>query len=482
MNRLSQSSILTKSKLLLYLSVICTPVGAMAESEGGIYTAEASLRSRYEHADWFGGGAASHDYNFGHTKALFGLQYKSGPFTIYSQGQHFQLYNLQSDRAGPGGVYFSTNGGDENPGSLSLRQLSAAFEDDSLSAKAGRFLYSSGSESPPKNPALLTLRTGRVTQRLIGPFDFTAGRSFDGARITLNPDYGPLTALFVMPTQGGFEADLNRTIDDIKLITFSWTAPFGLKDSATSDAQLFTYLYTDERDAIKPDNRPLEVRASDRGEIEIATFGGHWSQILQEGDYPSDALVWGAGQAGKWGLQDHSAFAYTAELGMKAARLSWKPEARIGYTFGSGDNDPADGDHQTFFQLLPTARAYAATPLYNMQNISDLFLQLSAQPATPLKIKSSLRTIHLSEGKDFLYGGGGANKRTGAFGYSVVSGGGAQDIGTLLDFEAALKITDRISVSLYYARLFGGGAASFAAGNGDDDIDYFFTELTMKAY
>ena len=33
-----------------------------------------------------------------------------------------------------------------------------------------------------------------------------------------------------------------------------------------------------------------------------------------------------------------------------------KPWLRAGYYYGTGDNNPSDNKHGTFFQILPTAR------------------------------------------------------------------------------------------------------------------------------
>jgi len=51
-----------------------------------------------------------------------------------------------------------------------------------------------------------------------------------------------------------------------------------------------------------------------------------------------------------------------AEAGWQApAKTLWKPWFRAGVAYGSGDNDPKDGKHGTFFQILPTPASPSTT-------------------------------------------------------------------------------------------------------------------------
>ncbi|MCO6429456.1 MAG: alginate export family protein [Deltaproteobacteria bacterium] len=245
------------------------------------------------------------------------------------------------------------------------------------------------------------------------------------------------------------------------------------------DLQLFTYFYSDGRSVVKTDNREAATRTADTADIELITLGAHYITLLRRGEYPIDALLWGAGQFGDWGEQDHAALAFTAEIGASMAEAALRPGLRIGFTYGSGDSDPNDGDHGTFFQMLPTARAYAATPFYNMQNTSDLFVQLSAQPAKGVTLRTELHQLWLSDSSDLFYSGAGANERRDRFGYTGTPSGGSNDIGTLLDLEVSWIATRYLTLTAYYGHLFGDNVVAAAAQGGDDDIDYFFLEVLL---
>src|SRR5262249_22594424 len=147
------------------------------------------------------------------------------------------------------------------------------------------------------------------------------------------------------------------------------------------DARLFYLYFQDERfdraaatkPPVKVDNRPLAARVADEDAIAIHTVGAHAVTVVDVGPGRIDGLLWGALQTGQWGVQDHDAWAYAAEAGYQLPHVPAAPWLRVGYDQSSGDDNPADGDHRTFLQMLPTARIYAQFPFFNMMNTQDLF-------------------------------------------------------------------------------------------------------------
>ena len=82
-----------------------------------------------------------------------------------------------------------------------------------VSVRGGRFGYNNGLEKLAKDPSLLWLQRLRISQRLIGNFDYTnVGRSFDGAQAIY--DHGPfnLTLMASHPTAGGYNVNANKEI------------------------------------------------------------------------------------------------------------------------------------------------------------------------------------------------------------------------------------------------------------------------------
>lgn len=75
----------------------------------------------------------------------------------------------------------------------------------------------------------------------------------------------------------------------------------------------------------------------------------------------------------------------------------------MGYGRGSGDDDPNDQDHDTFFQIVPTARLYALTTFYSLMNTEDAFVQLILRPTAGVVWRTDFHNLRLTETRDLWY-------------------------------------------------------------------------------
>jgi hypothetical protein len=315
---------------------------------------------------------------------------------------------------------------------------------------------------------------------LLGPFDFThVTRSFDGGRVTYDQPGWNVTALAARPTRGGFEVSANGEVEDVTVAGLALTAkrlPFA--DAPPADLRLFYLFFEDDRDdPLKVDNRALDVRQGDHQAIDIHTIGAHALTAIESGPGVLDGLVWAVAQTGEWGELDHTAWAYALELGYQFPRIFAQPWVRIGFDESSGDDDPADGEHHTFFQMLPTARIYAQLPFYNLMNNRDLFAQLILRPNARVTIRTDYHWLSLTEQRDLWYAGGGATNDD-IFGFSGAPAGGHHDLAHLVDLSVTASLHEHVSLGLYYGHAFGRAVVSTSfAGT---DADYAFAELTFK--
>jgi hypothetical protein len=135
------------------------------------------------------------------------------------------------------------------------------------------------------------------------------------------------------------------------------------ESTGTSSAEwrVFGLGYSDYRDGVvKTDNRPLPVRTADTSYINIGTYGGHYLQAVQSSAGTIDLLLWGALQNGSWGRLAQRSGAVSAEAGWQPPVLSAvRPWLRGGFDYGSGDGNPNDATHGTFFRF---SRRRASTP------------------------------------------------------------------------------------------------------------------------
>ena len=454
-------------------------------------TLSASLRVRGEFVDWFEpppgtAPAGAERYDF------FGSQLRVGARVLFPhvevgvEVQDTRLANLPDDATlappqgslGTGALYFLFTP-HTSQGETFLKQGFLTLRRSGFAATLGRFDYRDGLETVPADASLAFVKRTRIAERLVGPFEFTqVTRSFDGARLVYDDATWNATALAVRPTWGGFEVSANPHIADVGLAGIALTLkrlPFA---APPIDARLF-YLYYDDRrrDVLEVDNRPLAVRAADHGSIAIHTIGAHALTAFDAGPGIVDLLAWAVAQGGTWGGLEHSAWAYALEAGYQLPRLPASPWLRVGLDRSSGDDDPNDGLHETFFQILPTARSYAQLPFFNLMNTQDAFASLILRPHAMVTLRTDYHWLRVTEGRDLWYSGGGAQNDH-LFGYAGSPANGRHDLAQLVDLSATIAVDRRLTFGGYFGHAFGGGvvAASFVGR----DTSYGFVEMTLR--
>jgi hypothetical protein len=455
-----------------------------------------SDRLRGEFVDWFepppgvaAPGAQRYDF--------FGSQLRVGARVLFPhlevgvEVQDTRLTGLPSDATlappvgalGPGALYFQATH-QTTQGEPFLKQGFATLRRGGAAATFGRFDYRDGLEVVPADPTLAFVKRTRIAERLVGPFEFTdVTRSFDGLRLVYDQAAWNLTALGVRPTQGGFEVSANPDIAGIWLAGLAATLkrlPFG----PPIDARLFYFYYADDRsNVVKLDNALTRnaagavVPAPDTGELNIHTIGAHALSAIDAGPGIVDLLGWAAAQTGRWGSLHHDAWAYALEAGYQLPRVPAGPWLRGGIDRSSGDADPFDHTHGTFFQILPTSRTYAQLPFFNLMNLQDVFASLILRPHELVTLRSDYHWLRVTEGRDLWYSGGGAQKEN-AFGYAGSPAQGRNELAQLVDLSASWAATGWMTVGCYYGHAFGGGVVSGTfAGR---DADYGFVEMTLR--
>ena len=348
---------------------------------------------------------------------------------------------------GLGGTYYAANGNNSYPAAAFLKQGFVRFDGEDKSLRAGRFEFFDGEETQPKNPTLAWLQANRVGNRLISNFGFTnAQRSLDGLDGQWQLGSWNLTALAARADQGVFNMNGNPELNvDVEYLAL--TRPQAGQHLLW---RAFAAAYHDGRTGLtKTDNRPLAVRSADHANIRIGTYGGNLTAAVPAHPGQFDFLFWGVVQNGRWGSQGHSAGAAAVEGGYRFGGFAAAPWLRGGWFRSTGDNNPGDGTHNTFFQLLPTPRLYARVPFYNLMNSTDEFVQVMDSPVKRLALRSDLHWLQLTSGQDFWYAGGGAfdNK---VFGFVGHPANGKTSLASVADISANWQTTKTIHLNFYY--------------------------------
>ena len=451
-----------------------------------------NIIARYAFWDWFGtnkGTNTNNDYRFGFQRTRLNLKYSSEDMEIFFQPQYVHMFSLPdnavSDKTGPfgmGGLYYLHNP-EENPYDFGVHQGYVQFRnifDTGFFFKGGRFEYSDGLEVRDKKDGkkFNVLKNMRLADRMISPFGWSAfGRSFDGALAGWDDDRFNLTTSFFYPTQGGWEKDIDETIDDIRITTATLTAKKGWLIPDTEIAAFF-YNYDDKRDCIqRPDN---VCPSCSHADIDIQMYGGHVLGIYDLGPGQLDALLWGGGQFGDWYELDHEAYAIAGEIGYQFTTIPWNPWFRTGYFIGSGDDNANDGDHETFFQMAPGTRKYQLYPYYDLENNRDFFVQLITKPSKKLTARMDYHIVKLDENADRWYMGTGPTQKRGRIsGYIPRPSGGHDALSQEASIILNYALSSHCNLVTFYCHVWGEGVVKHVYED-ENEADYVSMEIQFR--
>lgn len=449
-----------------------------------------SLRTRAEAWNWFEG-RADDSYVFPGSIARIGVSQKKARFDWQIELAVPFLLGLPDDAIAPGAqgqlglgaTYFAANSSRTNVAEIFVKQASVRFTGlggvAGQSLKAGRMEFIDGTEVMPGNATLAAVKRDRIAHRLLGTFAFShVGRSFDGAQWTLANKTLNFTSFAGRPTRGVFVVD-GWTELDINVFYGALTGQAGTGTSA-GEWRVFGLGYFDRRDGVlKTDNRSPAARAADTESVDIGTFGGHYLRTVSAAAGAIDLLAWGAVQIGSWGVLDQRAGTFAVEAGWQPQALeAIAPWFRGGYNYGSGDGNPNDGRHGTFFQILPTPRIYARFPFFNMMNTGDAFGEVILRPSRRLNIRSDVHVIRLASRDDLWYAGGGAFQSS-TFGFSGRPSSARTGLATLYDVSGDYRVNGYTSLTVYYGRAAGRSVTDAIYASGAD-ADFGYVEVTLR--
>ena len=456
---------MSRKVLLFACAALCYGQNAVAPKpfKIGNVVVTGSIRSRVEAWDWFQADTGDGTYafsgnlfriSFAQSKESYDWQVEMAAPILLGLPDNAVATNATQGQLGLGATYFVSNSRSQNAANIFPKQAFVRFKnlfgDSKQSVRFGRFEFVDGAEVAPKNATLIAVKRDRISMRLIGHFGWAhVGRSFDGMHYIYNsPKNGNFTFVGGIPTRGVFQTDgWGETATGLGYAAY--TKPWG-KGNHSADTRVFAMYYQDWRAVLKTDNRPVAARRADTANLHIYSFGGHSIHAFDTKKGTVDLLLWGTGQTGKWGVQDHRGHAFALEGGFQpkiAPKL--KPWFRVGFYDGSGDDNPNDKTHGTFFQVLPTPRPYARFPFFDMANNRDINASMILRPHKQVTISSEFHALRLSNAKDLWYLGGGAYQPW-SFGYQGRNAGGPRSLANLYDTSVEYRMRPNVTLTGYY--------------------------------
>jgi hypothetical protein len=449
------------TRVTAILLVVCAAAARADEAGDGFHTEPSvfwqsgdnrfdlnvAVRSRFETWDAF---AMDSDSFVGTRTRLKATYTWKNQLVLVGEVQDVRVASLDPDGTGGLANYRIAADGDWNAHGTDVHLLWAEFRaTPQFSFRVGRQDLKVGPEVTYPEAEWRYLKTQRLGERLVGSVGFShEERAADGLTISWDLGGHQLLAFAAQPTSGVFEVDnAYRSLHDVTYEGAEWTVKRGTWLPNT-ELTGFAIAYQDTRPPV--DGGLLHG-------LSLATFGGSALGVYSAGPGLVDLLLWGAGQLGSYNTLDHAAWAVFLEAGYQLPDVFAKPWLRAGINVGSGDHNPNDGDHQTFFNVLPTNHAYYGfIDQVELPNLVDPFVQLRLTPHEKVALNLFAHWFRLTNSSDTRYAGSGVfNLDT--FGFSAAPSRGFTHVGREYDVVATFTPHRALTIEAAWS-WFDGGA------------------------
>ena len=442
--------------LMAGLFAMATPQTATAADDPGLDVRFDTIM-RYEYSE----ARVPEAEDFVGSRSRLGLQFgKQKAFSLFGEVQFALVTGLSENANAASALYradTATGVGDTND-ALKVSQLWAEVKPLAASRlRVGRQPINMGGLTTYPEADWNYLKQGRLAERLVGTTGGTYGvRSYDGVSGLVNFSGYDLHLFAAQPTTGVFaiRSGLEQQ-EDVLVAAAHLTMRRGTGPENT-ESTAFLLGYSDARN-------PAAVNGL-FGDIQVYTLGGSLLGVYPVQAGRLDALLWGAYQFGTYTDDngnrvrelDHNAWALIAEIGYQFVSLAMTPWVRTGVNVASGDDDPGDGVHRTFFNVLPSNFFYyGMANQVAFQNLVNWFAQLRLSPAPRLGVQVYFHRFWLASDNDRRYFGPGAFNRR-ALGFGAGPSNGSMDVGTEVDVVVTYRIGSQWSLFFGYAYLNGG--------------------------
>ncbi len=336
----------------------------------------------------------------------------------------------------------------------------------------------------------LTAKLGRQElsygdERLVGAFGWNnIGRVFDAAKLRLQYDaFGMdfFSGWVVVPEDNRFNKDNDH----------DWFSGIYVNLTGVPKHLLDLYFFSRnaDRKAISAADSP---QAPQPGARDIYTIGfrlkskpaetGAWDYYVeaayQFGNFQDRRLAGGP-------RLDHQAWMAVAGGGYTFKEAWGKLRLGLEYSYGSGDDNPTDGDHGTFENLFPTNhKFYGYMDFLSLQNLHDVRGIVTLKPQAKLTLNLEGHGFWLANTRDNFYTAAGTPRggiaSTAGNNYGVNSGYDAF-LGAELDIIASYAVTRFAQLEAGYGHFFRGDYVKQSlSAIGSQDANWFYIQAVFN--
>lgn len=330
--------------------------------------------------------------------------------------------------------------------------------------------------------------------RIVGPLPWNnIQRQWDAAKARWQTPWFSLEgwgSMLVMPEDNRFNKPNNRELfSGLQLTTAkipkTWSEFYLLSRNVERGAN------DGSRGLVPPPFRPPEAQDIYTVGTYIKSSTNDWVNVdwgvqgyYQFGNFADARELGGNGPR-----RDHNAFATVAAAGYTWKESEFMPRLGFEYSFASGDDDPTDGDHDTFVHLYPTGHLfYGYADFSSLQNIHNVRLRSSllATPRIRLQLDGHLRW--LATVNDNFYNvaglprGGLTYQGAGArgTGYGINPDAGSF-VGSEIDFVATWQANKYLTLEAAYCHFFRGDYIRDSLSRvGSQDAHYVYIQAQVN--
>ncbi|QDT17596.1 alginate export family protein [Alienimonas californiensis] len=318
-------------------------------------------------------------------------------------------------------------------------------------------------------------------QYLLSPLDWSnTRRNFEGYKYIHQADAWCLDAFSLTPVNGAagsrfYDPTAFDEDDEEKRLWGVWVNR-KLTDNAAADLfyldQNIEVPLADTRRAA--DGRRRLVGGRIAGTVPMLTCGsddgsdGVGGKPFRTWDYD----VQGGYQFGDDDGEDVRAAFLNTAVGHTWNAAPWSPRVGELFYYGSGDDDPTDGENNTFYTYYSLAHAYwGIIDNLNGQNLLDYAVFTTVNPTKKLSVTGGYHLFRKASGDDYLY-----NVAQAGLGPL----GAGTDIGTELDVVADYRVTLNLGLQLGYARSWYDDFAESSFAQASDDGEFVYLQTTFN--
>ena len=306
-------------------------------------------------------------------------------------------------------------------------------------------------------------------QRLLSPLGWgNTYRNFEGHKLSLKADYWDVDAFAMESVNAAAGGVFRPTSYDVsnpdRRISGVYSTFKGFENNSVDLYWLWFENENDDPARQDGDRHTLGLRWAGSQDVgECSQVYGTWKWDI-EGAYQFGHDDFGAGT----NLDVNAGFV-TSNFGYTATAATWSPSLTGIFYWGSGDDDPTDGEDNTVYTLYPLGHAYwGIVDNFSGQNLVDYGVRTAIQPLDNFSLSATYHWFSRASVNDAVYNIAGAPLAVGAPG---------EDIGTEIDFIATLNVSRALQLQVGYSWFQYGEAIDNSSPRNDAQQFYVMSTL-----